>query len=230
MFAHFILAFFAAPVSARAVVEVDAKGGYGNQLFEFASCRALDRPRPRRVADCHESCCFRKNYKAPNEHRRSLREAQRPRVGAALERQDRPGQSRRRHEVHGEAGPGSVPRRLHIGAPGHGRARRGAQFLEGDCFNNEPRPAPRPRPGAENIFRADVPGEALGRGVGAVRRTRFDAGLRGAPRAAAVRREALGVVPAGRVRGISFETTTAPSPRHRRDVVPVTVTARWRGA
>jgi len=31
----------AAVVSARAVVEVDAKGGYGNQLFEFASCRAL---------------------------------------------------------------------------------------------------------------------------------------------------------------------------------------------
>ena len=41
MFAHFILACGAAVVSARAVVEVDAKGGYGNQLFEFASCRAL---------------------------------------------------------------------------------------------------------------------------------------------------------------------------------------------
>ena len=35
------LACVAASVSARAVVEVDAKGGYGNQLFEFASCRAL---------------------------------------------------------------------------------------------------------------------------------------------------------------------------------------------
>ena len=35
------LACGAAVVSARAVVEVDAKGGYGNQLFEFASCRAL---------------------------------------------------------------------------------------------------------------------------------------------------------------------------------------------
>ena len=41
MFAHFILACVTAAVSARAVVEVDAKGGYGNQLFEFASCRAL---------------------------------------------------------------------------------------------------------------------------------------------------------------------------------------------
>ena len=35
------LAGVAAVVSARAVVVVDAKGGYGNQLFEFASCRAL---------------------------------------------------------------------------------------------------------------------------------------------------------------------------------------------
>ena len=112
------------------------------------------------------------------------------------------------HEVHGEAGPGSSEGRLHLGAPGHGRARRGLEFVEGDCVNNEPRPPPRPRPGAENTFRADLPGEALGRGVGVVRRARCLTKLRGAPRAAAVRREALGVVPAGRVRGISFEATT----------------------
>ena len=61
------------------------------------------------------------------------------------------------------------------------------------------------------VYRADLPGEALGRGVGAVRRARYQPELRGAPRAAAVRREALGVVPAGRVRGISFETTNRSS-------------------
>ena len=43
------LACVAAGVSARAVVEVDAKGGYGNQLFEFASCRALAQVRTRRT-------------------------------------------------------------------------------------------------------------------------------------------------------------------------------------
>ena len=40
MFAHFILACGAAVVSARAVVEVDAKGGYGNQLFEFGDVQS----------------------------------------------------------------------------------------------------------------------------------------------------------------------------------------------
>ena len=48
------------------------------------------------------------------------------------------------------------------------------------------------------------------RGELRIRRARYQPELRGAPRAAAVRRGALGVVPAGRMRGISFETTTPP--------------------
>ena len=94
-----------------------------------------------------------------------------------------------RHQEHGEVGPGSLPCRLHIGAPGHGRAGRGAQLLERNGADHESRPPPRSWPGGKAIGRraADVPGEALGRGVGVVRRARYLTKLRGAPRAAAVR-------------------------------------------
>ena len=56
------LACVAAAVSARAVVEVDAKGGYGNQLFEFASCRALA---------LRAGAAFRADTQAPR-HRRDV--------------------------------------------------------------------------------------------------------------------------------------------------------------